>query len=167
MFIENISWCITAYTYCMCTFRMLLIISYVQFHFIIHDTGISATELTCNPDPAALCPNTTLLCTCTGTGNLVRWVTNKTGVFNDLVGATFVSSASPVGSINNQGGFNTTFVNDSVNNLTTTLQVNAVDVNGVRVDCSIGSAGGSSITNTTIPRIAGKLTYSIHIACNS
>ena len=85
----------------------------------------------------------------------MRWTTNKTGVFDDMGGVTFISGAAPVGSVNNQGGFNVTFVNDSMNNFTTTLQVKAMDVNGVHVDCTIGTGG--SATSTTIPRIAGEI----------
>ena len=82
-----------------------------------------------------------------------------------MVGTTFSSGADPVGATNNQGGFSATLVNNSMTNFTTTLQVNAMDVNGVQVDCTIG---GVSTTNTTIPRIAGEISqcfYTFILCC--
>ena len=112
---------------------------------------VIATELTCNPNATAeLCPNITLFCSCAGTGNAMRWTTNKTGVFVPPIGATFIADFDNVGDSHTQGGFTVVLVNKTMNNFISTLQVNTSDVVGVQVSCSIGG-----VTDIITPQLAG------------
>ena len=114
---------------------------------------VIATEITCSPNATAeLCPNTTLLCTCAGTGTAVRWTTNKTGVFVPPTGVSLVADFDNVGDSHTQGGFTVVLVNKTMNNFISTLQVDSSDVNGVQVSCSIGG-----VSDIITPQLAGEL----------
>ena len=126
--------------------------------------SVNATDLQCDPD-ASLCPDSTLLCTCSGTGTVVRWTTNKAGAFDSPDGATFISGLDVVNSTRSANGFLLTFLNNSVDNLTTILQVSATEVAGVQVSCLIGG-----VTYSTTPDLAGEFksqsSYYVQLKCN-
>ena len=126
------------------------------------DTGVlEATKISCNPNATTeLCPNTRLNCTCTGTGIAVRWTTNKTGVFNPPTGASFSTAlGDDVGASQTAGGFTIAFVNASMSNFISSLQVSGGDVTGVQVSCSID--GG--VPDTITPQLAGKVNVHAHV----
>ena len=126
-----------------------------------HNTeGLEAATITCNlTSIAELCPNTTLFCTCAGTGTAVRWTTDKTGVFVPPTGVTLVADFDNIGDSHTQGGFTVVLVNKTMSNFISTLQVDSSDVVGVQVSCSIGG-----VTDIITPQLAGKVSIKVHVS---
>ena len=89
----------------------------------------------------------------------MRWTTNKPGVFAPPPGVTFSTGLDNVGDNHTQGGFAVVFVNDSMSNFITTLQVNTNDIAGVQVSCSI-----TGVTDTMTPQLAGKVNVHVHVS---
>ena len=73
-------------------------------------------------------------------------------MFDSPDGTTFIIGLDVVNSNRSANGFLLTFLNDSVDNLTTILQVSATDVAGVQVSCFIGG-----VTYSTTPDLAGEI----------
>lgn len=126
-------------------------------YVLFNSSGVSTTELSCHPNPAALCDSSILLCECFGVGMNVKWTTSKTDVFAPPVGKKFSGELDHVGESRLKDGFILTFTNDDEDNFTSILQVNATNVNGIQVNCTVGMGETKFVT----PRLAG--TCKLHV----
>lgn len=99
-----------------------------------------------------LCPgdNSQRTCTCVVTsGTVLRWQTNRTGVFSAPGSSLFASD--PVGTTDTEMGFTVTLTNNNAGQLTSTMTFTPTDVtttSPLRVICSNPIVPGAS--NITI-----------------
>ena len=97
---------------------------------------VAATSLVCE-DVQDLYPgdNDQRMCTCVVSGSIIRWHTDRTGVFDGL-GVTFFAT-NPLGTTETEMGFTVILTNNSMGHFTSimTYTPTAVSTTGLTVTC--------------------------------
>ena len=103
---------------------------------VVNSIHVTATSLVCE-DVQDLCPgdNDQRMCTCVVSGTIVRWRTDRTGVF-DSAGATLFAS-DPLGTNSTSMGFTVILTDKSMGQLTSIMVYTptAVSTTGLNVTC--------------------------------
>lgn len=116
---------------------------------VVISVHVAATSLVCE-DVQDLCPddNHQRMCTCVVSGSIIRWRTDRTGVF-DGQSVTFFAPLDPLGTSQTEMGFTVIITNNSVGQLTSIMTYTpaAVSTTGLTVTCEDPNTVGA--TNMT------------------